>query len=95
MELKSVVNKEPITDKTLEGASLLILSDPQSTTKDSQGLTPQKYSDEELKAIAKFAENGGNIIITSKADYGDPVGEYGNAAQGKLSFRSYWSKNKI
>lgn len=90
--IKSVVNKEPITDETLEGASLLILSDPQSTTKDSQGLTPQKYSDEELKAIAKFAENGGNIIITSKADYGDPVGEYGNAAQGNAVLEAIGAK---
>ena len=80
--IKSILNTEPITDETLEGVSLLILSDPQSTNKDSYGLTPQKYTEEELKAIAKFAQNGGNIVITSKADYGDGVGEYGNAAQG-------------
>ena len=80
--IKSILNTEPITDETLEGVSLLILSDPQSTNKDSYGLTPQKYSEDELAAIAKFAKNGGNIVITSKADYGDGVGEYGNAAQG-------------
>ncbi|MDY3362136.1 MAG: CehA/McbA family metallohydrolase [Clostridium celatum] len=90
--IKSVINKEPITDEVLEGASLLILSDPQSTTKDSVGLTPQKYTEDELKAIAKFAENGGNIIITSKADYGDGVGEYGNAAQGNSVLEAIGAK---
>ncbi|WP_294386631.1 CehA/McbA family metallohydrolase [uncultured Clostridium sp.] len=90
--IKSVLNKEPITDETLEGASLLILSDPQSTSKESSGLTPQKYTEEELKAIAKFAENGGNIIITSKADYGDGVGEYGNAAQGNAVLEAIGAK---
>lgn len=90
--IKSVVNKETITDETLEGASLLILSDPQSTLKTSSGLSPQKYTEEELKAIAKFAENGGNIIITSKADYGDGVGEYGNAAQGNSVLEAIGAK---
>ena len=33
--IKSVINNNPITDEVLEGASLLILSDPQSTKKDS------------------------------------------------------------
>lgn len=49
--IKFVVNKEIITDETLEDASLLILSDPQSTSKESSGLTPQKYTEDELKAI--------------------------------------------
>ena len=90
--VKSVINYNPITDEVLEGASLLILSDPQSTKKDSYGLTPQKYSEEELAAIAKFANNGGNIVITSKADYGDGIGEYGNAAQGNSVLEAIGAK---
>lgn len=90
--MKSIVNNEPITDKVLENASLLILSDPQSTNKDSYGLTPQKYSEEEIAAIARFAEKGGNIIVTSKADYGDGVGEYGNAEQGNAILKAIGAK---
>ena len=90
--IKSVVNKEPITDEVLEGANLLILSDPQSTEKSSYGLTPQKYSIEEIEAIAKFAKDGGNIIITSKADYGDGSEEYGSAAQGNSILEAIGAK---
>lgn len=82
--IKSVVNTNPITDEILEGASLLILSDPQSVSKADYGLEPQKYSKSELDAIARFVEKGGNIAITSKADYGDAKGEYGNATQGNV-----------
>lgn len=80
--IKAVINKEKITDKVLEKASLLILSDPQSTTNTTYGLAPQKYSQDELDAIARFVQRGGNIAITSKADYKDATGDYGNAAQG-------------
>ena len=90
--IKSIVNNKPITDKVLENASLLILSDPQSTNKDSYGLTPQKYSAEEIAAIVRFAERGGNIIITSKADYGDGVGEYGSAEQGNAVLEAIGAK---
>ncbi|VYT91198.1 DUF5011 domain-containing protein [Clostridium tertium] len=90
--IKAIINKEEITDKILEGASLLILSDPQSVEKKDYDLSPQKYSENELKAIAKFVNNGGNLIITSKADYGDAKGEYGNAAQGNVVLESIGAK---
>src|SRR5699024_2467928 len=41
-----------------------------------------KYSKEELQVIKRFTEKGGNLIITSKADYGDGVDEYQNSVQG-------------
>lgn len=90
--MKAVINKQPITDEVLDGAALLILSDPQSTSKDSYGLTPQKYTEDELAAIARFVEGGGNIIITSKADYGDGKDEYGNAAQGNSVLEAIGAK---
>ena len=90
--MKAIINKEPITDKVLEGASLLMLSDPQSTEKPSQGLTPQKYTQDELDAIARFVKRGGNIVITSKADYGDAKGEYGNAQQGNSVLEAIGAK---
>lgn len=93
--IKPVINNEKISDKVLEGASLLILSDPQSLEKNEYELSPQKYSKDELDAIAKFSKNGGNIIITSKADYGDAGGEYGNAAQGNTILDAIGAKIKF
>lgn len=90
--MKAIINREPITDKVLEGASLLMLSDPQSTEKADYGLTPQKYTKDELDAIARFAKKGGNIVITSKADYGDAKGEYGNAQQGNSVLEAIGAK---
>ncbi|MGG7144857.1 5'-nucleotidase C-terminal domain-containing protein [Clostridium nigeriense] len=90
--IKAIINTEKLTDKVLEGASLLILSDPQSVEKNDYGLSPQKYSEDELDAIARFAKNGGNIIITSKADYGDAKDDYGNAAQGNAVLNAIGSK---
>ena len=80
---KATVNKDEITDEVLEGVSLLVISDPQSTTdKSNAELASQKYSESELAAIKKFVDNGGNLVITSKADYGDGVDEYQNSEQG-------------
>ncbi|WP_460293720.1 Ig-like domain-containing protein [Clostridium tertium] len=90
--IKSVINTKPITDEVLKGASLLIMSDPQSTVKDTYGLTPQKYTEDELAAIARFVQNGGNIAITSKADYGDAKDEYGNARQGNSVLEAIGAK---
>ncbi|GAA0087027.1 hypothetical protein UT300007_34680 [Clostridium sp. CTA-7] len=90
--VKAVINKEPITDEVLKGASLLILSDPQSKAVTSSGLSPQKYTSDELAAIARFIEKGGNIAITSKADYGDATGEYGNAEQGNSVLKAIGAK---
>lgn len=80
---KAIVNKEEITDEVLKGVSLLVISDPQSTTdKSNAELAPQKYSESELQAIKRFVDNGGNLVITSKADYGDGAYEYQNSEQG-------------
>ncbi|MBE6054716.1 MAG: LPXTG cell wall anchor domain-containing protein [Clostridium sartagoforme] len=90
--VKPILNMDTITDKVLDGADLLILTDPQSTSKSDYGLTPQKYSDEELKAIGRFVEKGGNIIISSKADYGDGIDEYGSAEQNNSVLRAINAK---
>ena len=91
-KVKAIINTKPITDEVLNGASLLIMSDPQSTVKEAYGLTPQKYTDDELAAIARFVQNGGNIAITSKADYGDAKDEYGNARQGNSVLEAIGAK---
>ena len=66
MRGKLVVNNDAITDADLEGAKVLILTDPESIT--STGVKASLYSDAELAAIKKFVDAGGNLIITSKAD---------------------------
>lgn len=80
---KAYINKEELTDEVLKGVSLLVISDPQSTIdKNNVELGPKKYSEEELQVIKRFTEKGGNLIVTSKADYGDGYGEYQNSQQG-------------
>ena len=79
---KATINKEKLTKETLEGVSLLIISDPQSTANDKKGLSPQKYDADELSVIKDFVANGGNLVITSRADYKDAPEEYQNSVQG-------------
>lgn len=74
-----VENTQPITAETLKDASVLIMTDPQSV--DKAPLTKQVYSDDEVAAIKAFVESGGSLIITSAADYGDGLDQYGSAAQ--------------
>ena len=67
------INEKEITADVLNGMDVLILTDPSND---------YFYSDSEVKAIKTYVEAGGHLIITSKADYGDKTGEYGNATQG-------------
>lgn len=76
-----VQNSGTIDDELLNDARLLILTDPQSTDDTKYGITKSKYSAEEIAAIKKFTDNGGNLIITSKADYKDGNEEYSNGTQ--------------
>lgn len=64
-----VQNNDELTAKDLEGAKILIITDPQSKVK--APLAPQKFSDAELQVIKDFTAAGGNLIITSRADYDD------------------------
>ena len=77
----TVINKEEITSKTLEGVDLLVLTNPQSRDKASSNLYASKYKESEIEAIKEYAANGGHIILTTIADYGDGTGEYSNNAQ--------------
>ena len=81
-----VENKAPFTAETLKNTKILILTDPQSVKVDKKGDQPEinkmQYTAEEVAAIKAYVDNGGNLIITSRADYKDAAGEYGNAAEG-------------
>jgi hypothetical protein len=76
-------NKDGITADDLKDAKILILTDPQSTDNSTNSLLKSLYSDEEVNVIKDFINNGGSIIITSKADYKDATEEiYESSNQG-------------
>lgn len=62
---------EGITPASLEGMELLVLTVPYP----GFGRVAPGYTEDELAAIRDFAEQGGNIILTSKSDRGNAGGE--------------------
>lgn len=72
-----------ITAETLAGMSALLITDPEGRggVSGNTTLIPSKYSDAEIAVIAEYVDNGGNLVITSRADYGDAKGEFSNGAQ--------------
>jgi DNA/RNA endonuclease YhcR with UshA esterase domain len=78
-----VQNPDELTAADLENAKLLILTDPQGY--DDKYGKAKNYSIAELEVIKNFVEDGGHIMITSRADYDDTKvkagEEYENAAQ--------------
>lgn len=76
-----VINEKEITDEVLSDTSLLVLTDPQSKDDSKYNLKAATYSDSEIAAIKRFTEKGGNVILTTKADYGDGTGDFSNGVQ--------------
>lgn len=68
-----VTQTTAITDDVLKDAQLLVLAPPAKKAGTVSGVayTASPYTEAEIAAIKKFADNGGNIIITSLADYQD------------------------
>ncbi|MCX7884016.1 MAG: CehA/McbA family metallohydrolase [Caloramator sp.] len=81
----AVEDNNGLTDDDLKGVDLLVLTDSQSKDSSSYGLVKSNYTDEEIQVIKRYIDNGGSIIITSRADYND-IGitdpQYQNANQG-------------
>lgn len=76
-------NTNELTASDLNKAALLVLTDPQSVDSSKYGLYKSKYSEAEISAIKQFVQNGGSLIITSRADYKDAVDtEYQTSYQG-------------
>lgn len=76
-------NTNELTASDLNKAALLVLTDPQSVDNSKFSLYKSKYSDAEISAIKQFVQNGGSLIITSRADYNDAVDtEYQSSYQG-------------
>lgn len=70
-EMILVENRNPITQELLKDVGALIITAPQRVDKPQYGLTPSKLGDSEIEAIAQFVKAGGNLILASRADYGD------------------------
>jgi Predicted metal-dependent phosphoesterases (PHP family) len=70
-----ILQKDKLTDDVLKDTQLLILSPPgkKTTTDRNSGVNyvTSPYTDEEIAVIANYANHGGNIIVTSLADYQD------------------------
>ena len=77
------LNQDELTASDLDGAKILVITDPQSYDKTGTGYNLKKsnFTDAELQVVKNFVANGGNVIVTSKADYGDGTGEYTNGVQ--------------
>ncbi|MDF2520415.1 MAG: LPXTG-motif cell wall anchor domain protein, partial [Clostridia bacterium] len=81
-----VVNNDELTAADLENASILILTDPQSKDDSKYGLYRSNFTAAEISAVNDFSDNGGSIIITSRAEYNDKGAEeaYESANQGNM-----------
>ena len=90
-----VVNKDELTAEDLKDAKLLIITDPQSTDDTKYGVLKSKYSDAEIAVIKDFVDKGGNIIVSSKADYKDGSGEYSNGEQENKILRSIGTSLRV
>lgn len=70
-----ILQRDKLTDDVLKDTQLLMLAPPakKTGTDRTSGInyTASPYTDDEIAAIKKYADNGGNIVITSLADYQD------------------------
>lgn len=72
-KINVIMQKSKITDEALENVQLLILSPPAKKAGTVNGVAYpiSPYTDDEIAAIKRYADNGGNIIVTALADYQD------------------------
>lgn len=83
---KLVLNTEKITDETLKDASIFILTVPQSydykdKTTGEVIIPKSKLDESEIAAVKKYVDNGGNLILSTLADYRDGSDEYSKDKQ--------------
>ncbi|MDO4543937.1 MAG: CehA/McbA family metallohydrolase [Clostridia bacterium] len=68
-----ITDETGITDEVLEGCDLLVLTVPFRGA--SISVADVLYTDDEIAAIKKYADNGGNLIICSKSDRLEPTAQ--------------------
>ena len=84
------VNDE-ITPEILEGIELLMLTVPYK----GFGRELKNYTQSEIDAIRTFAQNGGNIILSSKSDRGNPGGDANAAVISNRILEAIGAKARI
>lgn len=72
------LGKGELTYDNLKDKKLLVLTVPFVSF--GTPVTPFLYTDAEIESIKQYADNGGNIIVCSKSDRGDPTGAGEQAA---------------
>ena len=77
------IETNKITNELLKDVQLLIITAPAKKAGTANGISyePQSFSDEFIKVVKNYADNGGNIIVTGLADYQDGTGEYASSTQ--------------
>ncbi|GAA0079107.1 hypothetical protein UT300005_34860 [Clostridium sp. CTA-5] len=91
----TIVNKDKITDETLKDVKILVLTNPQSKDNNTAGLKASKFEDSEIQAIKRYVENGGNVIVSTRADYKDGKGEYSNNIQMNSVLEAIGTKLRV
>ncbi|MBN1060011.1 CehA/McbA family metallohydrolase [Clostridium botulinum] len=91
----TIINKDKITDEILKDVKILVLTNPQSTENTTAGLKASKFDDDEIKAIKRYVEKGGNVIVSTRADYKDGKGEYSNGAQMNSVLEAIGTKLRV
>ncbi|WP_252234737.1 CehA/McbA family metallohydrolase [Clostridium sp. ZS1] len=91
----TIVNKDKITDETLKDVKILVLTNPQSTENTTAGLKASKFDDDEIQAIKRYVEKGGNVIVSTRADYKDGKGEYSNGSQMNSVLEAIGTKLRV
>jgi len=76
--------KGELTYEKLKDKKLLVLTVPFVSF--GTAVTDYLYTDAEIAAIKQYASNGGNVIVCSKSDRGDPTGagEQANVISNKI-----------
>ncbi|MVB11217.1 hypothetical protein CAFE_19250 [Caprobacter fermentans] len=82
-QIKVVADR--ITPETLKGTQLLVISAPaknSGTSKAGDAYQPQTFSDDFIRMVKEYVQNGGTAVICGLSDYSDsPNDPYTSAAQ--------------
>ncbi len=94
-----IVQKQPLTDEVLSDVQLLLLTPPakKSGTANGVSYTAKPYTQNEINAIKRFADRGGNIAVTGLADYQDKgaAAENHTAYQQNLILQAIGTSSRI